>query len=115
MPSVSVNSFGGYEASVPNTRRPSDAIGAGTIAASASSFATAGAGALGAAPPDVPPPLPSPPAPQPATMTASAAAPRTAGIERDLTGTVDLLVGGEYAGMLPSGRLEDTCKVVTVV
>jgi hypothetical protein len=38
-----------------------------------------------------------------------------AGIERDLTGTVDLLVGGEYAGMLPSGCLGDIFEVVTVV
>jgi hypothetical protein len=36
-------------------------------------------------------------------------------MERDLASTVDLLVGGEYAGMLPSGRLADICKVVTVV
>jgi hypothetical protein len=36
-------------------------------------------------------------------------------MERDLAGTVDLLVGGEYAGMLPLGRVPDICKVVTVV
>jgi len=32
-----------------------------------------------------------------------------------MAGTVDLLVGGEYAGMLPLVRLSDTLAVVTVV
>ena len=52
LPSVSVNSFGGYDASVPNTILPSADTACGTSAASASSLVTAGAadaGALGRA------------------------------------------------------------------
>ena len=53
VPSGAVNSFGGYEASVPNTILPSAATLCGTFAASASSFVGAGSALDAAAPADV--------------------------------------------------------------
>ena len=84
VPSGAVNSFGGYDASVPNTILPSADTLCGTFAASASSLVGVGIALLAAAPADVgaaDEPLPSPPEPHPAS-TASAAHASAAGSVR---------------------------------
>jgi hypothetical protein len=121
LPSVSVNSFGGYDASVPKTILPSAETAAGTIAASASSLVTVGAADAGAsdgapagAEAGAPPP-PSPPEPQLARVNASAVT--ASARDRGRVRLMDGLRGvrdEQYAGMLPLSCREDTLLAVTI-
>ena len=93
VPSGAVNSFGGYDASVPNTILPSADTLCGTFAASASSLVGVGIALLAAAPADVgaaDEPLPSPPEPHPASTASAAHASAAGSVRGSDTGTTSM-------------------------
>ena len=115
VPSASMNSFGAYEASVPNDDLAVGGDVGGTIAASASSFVGAGSALDAAAPADVgaaDDPLPLPPAPHPARTAASAAQASAAGSWRgsDTEATSRWTMGTPGMLPLPAASGPPLCK-----